>query len=162
MKAWAFSRLSDTSLSLTWSVGTQPHASLGFMYVAAFHSFPSPASLRNCFQCELLAFSIVRVYARRDWRMSSNSAKLRGSSCPASAQLSCYLRRRRFTSFCSRLRSAVNQRFAYREGLRSGVCLSTASAVNFVRFSTAASSASVECISSCPFMRPKTSFPIFS
>jgi hypothetical protein len=32
------------------SAGTQSHVSRGFMYVAAFQSFPSPASSWNCFQ----------------------------------------------------------------------------------------------------------------
>jgi hypothetical protein len=65
----AFLCLQVSFLCLQVSVCNQPWrwviGALTSQQVAAFQSFPSLASSRNCFQCDALTFSIVRVHARR-------------------------------------------------------------------------------------------------
>jgi hypothetical protein len=49
----------------------------------------------------------TRLLGLHSWRMSSNMAMVRESARPISAQLSCHLRRRRFTSFCRSRRREI-------------------------------------------------------
>ncbi|CAI7644505.1 unnamed protein product [Penicillium palitans] len=108
MNALALSSFWVRSSEPTRSAGTQPHVSRGFMYVAAFQSFPSPASSRNCFQCEDLAFSMVLVHARRFCCIASKAAVVLACSLPSSAQFAYHLLRSWLTSTCWVLRSGVN------------------------------------------------------
>ena len=92
-KACALSLFSISSSEPTRSAGVHPHASRGFMYVAAFQSFPSPVSSRNCLQCEALAFSMVRVHNRRFFCMVWKAVVVLAWSCPSSAQRACHFLR---------------------------------------------------------------------
>lgn len=92
-KACAFSSFPVSSLVPTFSAGVHPQASRGFMYMAAFQSFPSPASSRNYLQCDALAFSMARVHARRFSCISRKSIIDEECSRPSWAQDSCHFRR---------------------------------------------------------------------
>ncbi|CAG8255437.1 unnamed protein product [Penicillium salamii] len=162
MNALALSSFWVQSSEPTRSAGTQPHVSRGFMYVAAFQSFPSPASSRNCFQCEDLAFSMVLVHARRFCCIASKAVVVLACSLPSSAQFACHLLRSWLTSTCWVFRSGVNHRLEYGVGRVSGVNRSTAWAVAAVRFSTTRSSVGRVLICFHGFICRTTSSPILA
>jgi hypothetical protein len=116
------------------------------MYLAAFHNFPELALSRNSLQCEALVCSMGSGpccgFITHLWKQIHCSWAIFSSDGTAFLLLSA-----RSVDFRCALRSGVNQRLEYGDGLACGVCLSTAIIVASTKVYTVWSSRVVVSIS---------------